>query len=518
MATNIFTYEDLLKRGRIINSASNDQLLGLGVKSPDGEVLPALISIERLKASLGGGASITEGTYAEIKALKDSGSLTKGGKYLITDFQTKHYIADNVINQFGNGLTLVTGEVEPLIIEAASESEFTGLAVSTTNPSDTIVYEFDNFDIYQYWFDRFGDSQDAWNQVRRTPWVSWGADKGYITFRRDERIRVSTYYDWRVFKFRRWGTPSISGLFTEMQENANGFADFLTFYNRSELYNISPDFQVIDTSIGSYRQDGILIANNTVFGCVPDLFSQTGYISMFENQINGLYRNSFVGPVFYQNYIDAQSFEDNKMITPTLDITNGNVYGNLIQGGNISNNKFGPQVSNNTFINSNIQSNEFLPPPSQPTQVCNFSENTFIRTQFTGNTFASQSCTGNEAVRADIGNNNIQNPRFRDNTINGTFYNNIINGSNVIAGFQYNTIKDNAQMFSCTITMNTTAASFQYNIIETRDLQTIDFGSSTGQHVRQFTYNKKLTTQIDGADVLQYTDATGAIVTVSPTA
>jgi hypothetical protein len=125
----------------------------------------------------GGGGDIIlyfENTYSQVLALSQAGQLVTGATYKITDYQTIHVIP--------NTTDINTGPTEPLLVKAISSSEIDKRATSTLYPNDIIEYDFDN--------------NLAENGTTPT--------KGLILFRHDLINDVSTLYDWRQVRFRRW--------------------------------------------------------------------------------------------------------------------------------------------------------------------------------------------------------------------------------------------------------------------------------------------------------------------------
>lgn len=111
-------------------------------------------------------------TYAALVVKVGASTLEPGKKYNITDFATKHIIPNS-------GGTLNTGATEALIVTAISTNKLDVIAESTTYPQDIIHYEL-------------VDSSTA------------GGDKGRIFYREDTKQNISTGYDWRNVKFRRF--------------------------------------------------------------------------------------------------------------------------------------------------------------------------------------------------------------------------------------------------------------------------------------------------------------------------
>lgn len=141
-----------------------------------------------------------EVTYSDLLDLINSGTLTTGQQYLITDYTTVHYLID------GNGTqdtaTVFTGPVEPLIATAVSATKLDSRVVSTLYPQDVIHYD----PLWTNWSQDqgFADLADSASPVIITGF------KGVITYRWDTVQNNSTTYDFRHVKFRRWriATPA----------------------------------------------------------------------------------------------------------------------------------------------------------------------------------------------------------------------------------------------------------------------------------------------------------------------
>ncbi len=100
------------------------------------------------------------------------------------------------------------GSVEPLIVQAVSNNSISNQVLSTIYPEDEILYGLK--DLIQ------------------------GATKGRIQFRKDTKLVISTYYDWRVVKFRRWFDTVVNG-YISLVDNGQVFEDYLTFPNQNRF-------------------------------------------------------------------------------------------------------------------------------------------------------------------------------------------------------------------------------------------------------------------------------------------
>ena len=107
---------------------------------------------------------IIEGTYSEIKALKDAGELIIGTRYLITDFKTRY-----TINKDGADIETFEGPIEPLIVTANSTSKFSNNATSTLHPKDEIQYTFDTFDVLAYLITEEGFPETTAKEIINNP-------------------------------------------------------------------------------------------------------------------------------------------------------------------------------------------------------------------------------------------------------------------------------------------------------------------------------------------------------------
>lgn len=125
---------------------------------------------------LGGGVpDIFESlTFAQLQTLISGSSLVPGKVYLVNDFQTIHRII--------NTTTINTGPIEPLYSVATSTT-----ALSRTARSLTYLYDEITID---------------WTNVVCEDGVT--PRKGLITYRLDRSRNVSTYFDFRAWKVRRW--------------------------------------------------------------------------------------------------------------------------------------------------------------------------------------------------------------------------------------------------------------------------------------------------------------------------
>ncbi len=128
------------------------------------------------------GSGATSITYSDLVILLAGSGATPGTLYLINDFATRQIIPNSggFVNQ---------GAIEPLIVMAASTSELSSFAISSLFPTDLITYDFNS--------------------------SAEGNNKGKITFRKDTVKNNSSFFDLRVYKFRRWFDGTFFTLLTQ---------------------------------------------------------------------------------------------------------------------------------------------------------------------------------------------------------------------------------------------------------------------------------------------------------------
>ena len=186
-----------------------------------------------------------EVTYSELKELFEMGRLQPGAFYLITDFRT-------IYKQPVSGIEK-SGEEEPLIVQAVSNSKLSVTAKSVIHPADVIHYEL-------------------------TPDCDWntGNSKGQITYRKCTINNNECHYDFRAVTFLRWYVD-----FREVEE-----------WDSNNVY---------------YNQNKLVKYNGNIYICVQGNLSSGNYDD--QGYIEGRCWN-----VFYENvhYLDGSMQNDDK--------------------------------------------------------------------------------------------------------------------------------------------------------------------------------------------------------------
>lgn len=193
----------------------------------------------------GGGFSITDITYAALKALYDGGTMVKGF-YRITDFATIYDQPD--FDAGGNvKLTLVTktAATEPIIVFAISATELAAEAYQEAYPKDKIKYDI------------------TYNLTEH----EGAAAKGRI-FERIDEAGNRTDYDHRTILFIRYETAPASGQFLEINDNGGASIETKTFENigGENCNNIWINDFTKYMGVFGFDPDYPILANNVISG------------------------------------------------------------------------------------------------------------------------------------------------------------------------------------------------------------------------------------------------------------
>jgi len=365
----------------------------------------------------GGGSSYLVKTCAELVALIAGDGLVAGTQYEISDFRTVHYIADGNGNQYLD--TIITGDLEPLIVTAVSNNKLDKVAKSTVYPQDIIYLDLDE----NNWLDDLSFADLSGAPVIVTGW------KGTIYFRHDTLLDNYMGYDFRNCKFRRWKTNqaawsdateysggnyvTYSGFIYQSIQDANTdnqpdvsptFWNRLFDLSRQEYLNAAnniwegittnnaefDDFKTFAEGAGSatydiccksnhfasYKDDntfydiaGTILSNNVFF--LEDEDSLTVYVNEigaenFGNTICGYFSQNTIGNYFYANIIGGDfkwnnilnDFDGNKVMSGTYNNLGERFFHNSTSD-TFNNNTFGARATSNLmgsgFTDNTIQ-------------------------------------------------------------------------------------------------------------------------------------------------------------------
>lgn len=418
------------------------------------------IKIKNSEGNLISGGGLIETTYNQLTSSLDSGSLTPGGYYKITDFRTYYDQPDWDADSSPITGSYKSGSLEPLVVLATSTESLSPFAYSTSYPTDVIKYDI------------------TFNQTEVTEQPA----KGRIFERIDERNNRADY-DFRGVKFKRY-----QGFYCE------------DYFDGTVSINLS----------GSVTGSNTAFTNDFSVGDVLGVYSQNASIGAFQfyeitdiasstrMNVTGSFMNSH-GGARYSRGIDFGGYKSPlKPNTPTYSgsaeyytfdndegVTCYNTYlgdnsdyvtfilsNNVFLGGEYIDNYFAGNVVGNTFDDDvdsnqcganfqyNIITNDFdnnsIGSDFQRNIIhCNFRDNT-IGTYFQNNTLGDEdeddfedNIIGNNfernfiTIEDDFDDNRIGNG-FRDNIIDDEFYRNNVGNefnNNVITGeFQNNEV------------------------------------------------------------------------------
>jgi len=311
------------------------------------------------------GSEPIEITYTELLNLISTNTLIAGRQYLITDFQTAHYI------QFSDSIgdeEIHTGAIEPMLVQAVSSSELATEIWSTVYPTDKIT-----------WKPIFNDRDyDA----------VLGQSTGVITSRYDTLLKLYRDYDWRNVIFRRWETVSGSSDYNNYTDTGFAFQDFPPF-------NLALGaLGAFDVSVGSgleggqtalglpYQLDNVVFqldcaVSKVSIGAVSTfqeifavnnidiLVDQLCLLEFTNNNIKFVQSNQFEGDVQYNTLVELAenvisgsffgnigvSFVENQ-INGFFQENNFSFFENNIVTGDIYQNLFMAAIENKTFTST----------------------------------------------------------------------------------------------------------------------------------------------------------------------
>jgi len=307
--------------------------------------------------------------YNELKSLKDSNQLVPGQKYILSDYTTKHVIPNS------NPPQLHTGVTEPLVLTALTQNTFENLVISTLHPSDIIHYDFDK-----------SSCEDGTRTPLIKDWVGGTPRPGWITYRKSTTNLLSTHYDWRNYKIRRWKldcTSWVSGASYEKRSVAKGAdGDIYIARNAHSGLTVDPSvdkanwMKIFNLSIQnegaflSYTPDkskflvgGILPDNLVINNSIPGTDYQDYYTFCIldepENSSGIVTSTAFMTPGFGHRDISIGLYDYDQFSYMEFPSMENNVFYIKLNGFNelyVFGNKFDGQFSCNTFygqVNNN---------------------------------------------------------------------------------------------------------------------------------------------------------------------
>ena len=460
-------------------------------------------------------------TYSELVDNITAETLTPGGHYLMTDYQTcydqPNY--DNYKNSITTG-NYMTGNTEPLLLLAVSTTQLSPTVYSTLYPNDKITYDI------------------TWNTTE----ITSSPAKGRITERIDN-FNNRTDYDNRSILFKRYygysyqennplsglvGISGITGTTAVLYGNTGTtFNSNLSTGNIVSVQNLNPSFfevisvesdsiaiisgvtisETTDSPYYSGNDDGIMSyyqpnirqdqvfeyttfdyvnlddggAVNNYLGNHSNLYLEFGTgdfllaNNVFINDDDYVYRNNTIGNGSYNNTFnddcDNNQIGDSFYNNSTNDDFDGNIigekfYNNYITS-NFNNNRIGSDFNSNTLLGSTFYRNNI---------GNNFEDNVWNNGDFQNNEIGNQ--FNNNKIYDEFYNNDIGNG-YNQNESYSNYYRNLIgngyNGNTVYSQFYENNIEhvfqNNTIGTDLTIGVNNFSANrvgndFENNIIK----------------------------------------------------
>ena len=221
---------------------------------------------------------IDEVTYAELAALISGSDLIQGRQYLITDYQTVHYLDPNYTTA---GLN--TGTAEPIIVTASNVNKLEPIAYSTVHSSDILWYNPTN----------------SWGTIQ---FGLPGCTKGFIYRRINTINNIDVPFDFRATTFRRYEVAV-----TEVWDIGTAYAQY----------------DIVVKALGDGQ--AIYIATQATTGDDPAIDDGTNWVSLpFTNgSFVASKRFATMGVMGGTVPIDITSFTDYPMFNPasTYDFT-----------------------------------------------------------------------------------------------------------------------------------------------------------------------------------------------------
>ena len=205
------------------------------------------------------GSGAIKVTYEELIGLTSASGLTSNQQYLLTDFQTVHYMFDGTTRLD----EINTGALEPLLLTSSSTSDIYPICKSMLYPQDIIHYDFKS----DYWIQdiAFANAENIAGTLIAPDLTNVTLITGYkgvIYKREDTRNNVKLGYDFRNVKFRRWNDFNSSGYYMGVSSTSAGVIDIndnidcYTFngFDEYNTYDISVKNVVIDNGYDTYIQ------------------------------------------------------------------------------------------------------------------------------------------------------------------------------------------------------------------------------------------------------------------------
>jgi hypothetical protein len=413
----------------------------------------------------GDGGGYLSVTYNELSNLISGGDLIPGKKYLITDYQTVHFIPGTA--------AINTGPIEPLIVTALTITDLEPVAYSTLHKDDIIYYSPVNGSSY-------------------CP----GSTKGFIYRRIDTVLNNDISTDFRYVKYRRYKITE------DTWNSATSYTkwDIVKSTTDNSLYVSTKDVNLNNAVTDDASWAVLPFEDQAYVGIFPTTWTigdVTFTTSSEDFQDYFLFNEIIFAPTVYNNTIISRSL----MNTVFLNANNSN--NNIIY--DISDTTFLGGSSHSTFDDS---TNNVIAGSGDNTIHSNFTDN-IISSNFFANTigeYFSNNIIGDGFQYNIIG----AGFNFNSNIIGGSFFKNhiyyIFHDNEIAAGFSNNKIHS-------TFDNNRILDFFSSNLINT-GISLTDFTASTYVYAN-YGSSKEILARPNNTIILKYIDNSNAFVFVN---
>lgn len=264
----------------------------------------------------GTGSPLINVTYEELNSIIEKKTLIPGQKYLITDFQSTMVYGDLKIQPGVTGSDeylyvgseVYSGDIEPLIVTAIATNSLDQVALSTTYPTDELIYTIRNFN----------------NGIL-------ASTKGTILRRTDHALNNTANFDYRITMYTTNGKDpqKALNLISNCTINASGYYG-----------------SIMPVAIGSMKNSTLISFNGDIMAVLHDSTLEMNYgrihsstievhFCEIKGQLMSIERNykgiPFVLQGIFADIVDPNDFLSNETAFPVLANKTAATY--IIEGG-----------------------------------------------------------------------------------------------------------------------------------------------------------------------------------------
>lgn len=321
----------------------------------------------------GGAGGLINKTHAEMVIMQGAGTFVPGQWYKITDFATMYEQPDYTGTTLTSSVPVTTpvvktSAVEPIHVQAVTQSKLNPLAFQNEYVKDIIKYELDY----------------------TTP-ITGTATKGRIIFRQDE-YGNTTFYDHRTVLFKRYKDGG--GLYSSIFDLGFGSNEYLTFNVMGVSLAVVSNNFIGKSKFYNFDLPNIVFRGNTFDNTFSTQCANLTFFSQCGNNNIGRAYGATAFAIFDGNTIAVMlrssfkyNFQYNVIKYALVDTTFNALAANNEVYSMTNNTITAQQFSNNvidTFTNNTINSLEFF----RQNDLQQFSNNTVLQL-FQNNAFVS---------------------------------------------------------------------------------------------------------------------------------